>query len=154
MCSWGGAYIQRPEMFTTLFLKIHFYYFPLCIMYLCGVWAYKSRQHPIPWNPSLQAIVSPLCAGDWNAVLCKDTLNHWAITPASLYFIIFWNKVSHQIQTGWPVSPRNKLLSLPPICVLLTLPFLCMCARNPNSGPSCLCGKHFSDWAISPALGF
>lgn len=40
MYSWGGGrmHIEARNRFTALFLKIHFYYFSICIMsaYLCG----------------------------------------------------------------------------------------------------------------------
>ena len=45
------------------------------------IWSYKSHK----WSHQLQATG---CVGNWTPVLCKSTLNHWAIPPTYILFLI------------------------------------------------------------------
>lgn len=144
-------------MFTTLLFIFIIFHYVLCLCISVGYRHLSPEDIQSPGTLVYKLLWALCVLGILQSSARTSLTTEPLLQPHSTLFIclfVFWNKVSHQIQTGWPISPRNKLLSLPPRCVLLTLPFLCMCARNPNSGPSCLCGKHFSDWAISPALGF
>lgn len=45
------------------------------------IWSYKLHN----WSHQLQA---PGCVGNWTPVLCKNTLNHWAIPLTCILFLI------------------------------------------------------------------
>lgn len=67
------------------------------------IWSYKLHN----WTHQLQAIG---CVGNWTPVLCKSTLNHWAIPPTGILFLII------NLFTACGGCPRQSCGSQRPAC--------------------------------------